>query len=461
MDLFDYMREANMKQEAPLASRLRPATLEEVVGQEHIIGKNKLLYRAIKADKLSSLIFYGPPGTGKTTLAQVIANTTSAQFTQMNATVAGKKDMEEVVANAKASAGMYGKKTILFIDEITRINDLDYNFHKLLDHYKLVGTKIICAGTDSYLLSLSQQDTALGRLHLIRFLPILFEDLKAIDDSLTFKAFCLNGKMFTNDNQATIIANNIFHSIDRSVSSKNTLQGEQIEDIKDAIMLLIELLLGAIRNKLPALKIKIVYSKYIIEEQKFFEINNINKDMVNAVFNILITLNAIDAISRYSISMEEDEYTLVFKDKMFYCTLPMLYHSVLNILTGESLYLTQTYMGTLFEATAITQLEQKIRVSNLTSMVSTFSIREDIIDTYEIDYCIIYDNRVLSLIEFKVNAKKTSKWFYHPAIVGFCTNFEIVNRYIIYLEGESSNNNTDIQYIHIEDFLKNLTNFIS
>lgn len=122
MDLFDYMREINQKQEAPLASRLRPTTLEEVVGQEHIIGKNKLLYRAIKADKLSSLIFYGPPGTGKTTLAQVIAHTTSARFTQINATSAGKKDMEEVVAQAKEAAGMYGKKTILFIDEIHRFN---------------------------------------------------------------------------------------------------------------------------------------------------------------------------------------------------------------------------------------------------------------------------------------------------------------------------------------------------
>lgn len=355
----------------------------------------------------------------------------------------------------------YDSIDLLFIDEITRINDLDYNFHKLLDHYKLVGTKIIYAGTDSYLLSLSQQDTALGRLHLIRFLPLLFEDLKEIDNSLNFKTFCLNGKMFTNDDQAMIIANNIFHSIDRSISSKNTLQGEQIKDIKDAIMLLTELLLGTIRNKLPALKIKIVYSKYIIEEQKFFDIHNLNKDMVNAVFNILITLNAIDAISRYSISIEEEEYTLEFKDKMFYCTLPMLYHSVLKVLTGESLYLTQTYLETLFEATAITQIEQKIRVSNLTNMVSTFSIREDIIDTYEIDYCIIYDNRILSLIEFKVNAKKTSKWFYHPAIVGFCNNFEKVNRYIIYLEGESSNNSTDIRYIHIEDFLKNLNNFIS
>lgn len=122
MDLFDYMRENNKEKESPLASRMRPTTLDEVVGQQHIIGKDKLLYRAIKADKLSSLIFYGPPGTGKTTLAKVIANTTSAQFRQINATVAGKKDMEEVVKEAKDMLGMYGKKTILFIDEIHRFN---------------------------------------------------------------------------------------------------------------------------------------------------------------------------------------------------------------------------------------------------------------------------------------------------------------------------------------------------
>ena len=122
MDLFEYMRNTNMEKESPLAARLRPKTLEEVVGQQHIIGKDKLLYRAIKADKLSSILFYGPPGTGKTTLAKVIVNTTSAEFTQINATVAGKKDMEEVVAKAKDVQGMYGKKTILFIDEIHRFN---------------------------------------------------------------------------------------------------------------------------------------------------------------------------------------------------------------------------------------------------------------------------------------------------------------------------------------------------
>ena len=122
MDLFEYMRASSMEKESPLAARIRPATLDEVVGQQHIIGKDKLLYRAIRADKLSSLIFYGPPGTGKTTLAKVIANTTSAEFTQINATVAGKKDMEEVVRAAKDTMGMYGKRTILFIDEIHRFN---------------------------------------------------------------------------------------------------------------------------------------------------------------------------------------------------------------------------------------------------------------------------------------------------------------------------------------------------
>lgn len=122
MDLFDYMRENNMEKESPLASRMRPATLDEIVGQKHIIGHDKLLYRAIKADKISSVIFYGPPGTGKTTLAKVIANTTSAEFCQINATVAGKKDMEEVVNKAKERMAAVGKKTILFVDEIHRFN---------------------------------------------------------------------------------------------------------------------------------------------------------------------------------------------------------------------------------------------------------------------------------------------------------------------------------------------------
>ena len=144
MDLFDYMRASTQEQESPLASRMRPTTLDQVVGQKHIIGKDKLLYRAIKADQLGSIIFYGPPGTGKTTLAKVIANTTSASFRQINATVAGKKDMEDVVKEAKDALGMYGKKTILFVDEIHRFNKSQQDY---LLPYVEDGTLILIGAT--------------------------------------------------------------------------------------------------------------------------------------------------------------------------------------------------------------------------------------------------------------------------------------------------------------------------
>lgn len=110
MDLFDYMRSNTMEKEAPLASRLRPATLDEVVGQKHIIGKDKLLYRAIKADKLGSIIFYGPPGTGKTTLAKVIAGTTSARFKQLNATVAERRIWRRLCRRQKMPWGCTARR---------------------------------------------------------------------------------------------------------------------------------------------------------------------------------------------------------------------------------------------------------------------------------------------------------------------------------------------------------------
>lgn len=144
MDLFEYMRETAGEKEAPLASRMRPACLEEVVGQEHIIGKDKLLYRAIRADQLRSVIFYGPPGTGKTTLAKVIAATTSAEFRQINATNAGKKDMQDVVEEAERTLAMYQRKTILFIDEIHRFNKGQQDF---LLPYVENGTVILIGAT--------------------------------------------------------------------------------------------------------------------------------------------------------------------------------------------------------------------------------------------------------------------------------------------------------------------------
>ena len=176
MDLFDYVREQNMEKESPLASRLRPTTLEEVVGQKHIIGKDKLLYRAIKADKISSVIFYGPPGTGKTTLAKVIANTTSAEFTQINATVAGKKDMEEVVKQAKELQGMYRKKTILFIDEIHRFNkgQQDYLLPFVED-----GT-IILIGATTENPYFEVNGALLSRSSIFELYPLSKEDIKIL-----------------------------------------------------------------------------------------------------------------------------------------------------------------------------------------------------------------------------------------------------------------------------------------
>lgn len=176
MDLFDYMREQTREKESPLASRLRPATLEEVVGQQHIIGKGKLLYRAIKADKLSSVLFYGPPGTGKTTLARVIANTTSAAFTQINATAAGKKDMEQVVAKAKETAGMYGRKTILFIDEIHRFNKGQQDY--LLPFVEDGTLTLIGATTENPYFEVN--GALLSRSVIFELKPLSAEDIKAL-----------------------------------------------------------------------------------------------------------------------------------------------------------------------------------------------------------------------------------------------------------------------------------------
>lgn len=176
MDLFEYAREQNMEKEAPLASRLRPVTLDEVVGQQHILGKDKLLYRAIKADKLSSVIFYGPPGTGKTTLAKVIAHTTSAEFTQINATVAGKKDMEAVVEKAKQLRGMYRRRTILFVDEIHRFNkgQQDYLLPFVED-----GT-IILIGATTENPYFEVNGALLSRSSIFELYPLKKEDIKTL-----------------------------------------------------------------------------------------------------------------------------------------------------------------------------------------------------------------------------------------------------------------------------------------
>jgi len=176
MDIFDYMRENKMDKESPLASRLRPTDISEVVGQKHIIGEDKLLYRAIKADKISSIIFYGPPGTGKTTLAKVIANTTSSEFVQMNATISGKKDMEAVVKTAQSNLGMYGKKTILFVDEIHRFNKAQQDY--LLPFVEDGTVTLIGATTENPYFEVN--GALISRSRIFELKPLSKDDIKEL-----------------------------------------------------------------------------------------------------------------------------------------------------------------------------------------------------------------------------------------------------------------------------------------
>lgn len=176
MDLFDYAREKAGEKESPLASRMRPKRIEEVVGQQHILGEGKLLTRAIKADKLSSVIFYGPPGTGKTTLASVIAETTSADFVRINATTSGKKEMEEVVEQAKRNRAMYGNRTILFVDEIHRFNKAQQDF--LLPFVEDGTVVLIGATTENPYFEVN--GALVSRSIIFELKPLTKEDIKTL-----------------------------------------------------------------------------------------------------------------------------------------------------------------------------------------------------------------------------------------------------------------------------------------
>ena len=178
------MQEKQLKKDAPLAARMRPECLDEVVGQQHIIGKGKMLYRAIMADKLSSVIFYGPAGTGKTTLASVIAHTSSSEFVQINATSAGKKDMETAVEEAKQRLAMYQRRTIMFIDEIHRFNKAQQDY--LLPFVEDGTIILIGATTENPYFEVN--GALLSRSIIFELKPLEKDDIKtllkrAVDDS--------------------------------------------------------------------------------------------------------------------------------------------------------------------------------------------------------------------------------------------------------------------------------------
>ena len=148
MDLFDFSMEKRLEKEAPLAARMRPRTLDEYVGQDHIVGPGKLLRRAIQADRLfSSIILWGPPGTGKTTLAQVIANRTQSHFETLSAVLAGKAELKEVIDAAQERRRLYQKKTTLFVDEVHRWNKAQQD--ALLPHVENGTVLLIGATTEN------------------------------------------------------------------------------------------------------------------------------------------------------------------------------------------------------------------------------------------------------------------------------------------------------------------------
>ncbi|MFN2201920.1 MAG: AAA family ATPase [Caldilineaceae bacterium] len=178
MNLFEQAHRDRMETDAPLAARMRPRTLDEFVGQEHIVGPGRLLRRAIQADQLGSLIFYGPPGTGKTTLAQVIANTTRAHFIALNAVLSGVKEIRAAVAEAQERAEQYGQRTILFVDEVHRFNKAQQD--ALLPWVENGTVIFIGATTENPYFEVNK--ALVSRSRIFQLLPLVEADLRVIVD---------------------------------------------------------------------------------------------------------------------------------------------------------------------------------------------------------------------------------------------------------------------------------------
>jgi putative ATPase len=175
-DLFDARRQELTEQEAPLAARMRPRTLDDFAGQQHIVGPGRLLRRAIQADQLSSVIFYGPPGTGKTTLARIIANTTRAHFIAINAVLAGVNDIRQAVAVAQERRGQFGQRTILFVDEVHRFNKAQQD--ALLPWVENGTVILIGATTENPYFEVNKPLVSRSRIFQLR--PLVEEDLVQI-----------------------------------------------------------------------------------------------------------------------------------------------------------------------------------------------------------------------------------------------------------------------------------------
>jgi len=175
-DLFAARRTELTEKEAPLAARMRPRTLDEFIGQGHIVGPGRLLRRAIQADQLSSVIFYGPPGTGKTTLARIIANTTRGHFIAINAVLAGVNEIRQAIAEAQERRGQFGQRTILFVDEVHRFNKAQQD--ALLPWVENGTVILIGATTENPYFEVNK--ALVSRSRIFQLKPLTEEDLFAV-----------------------------------------------------------------------------------------------------------------------------------------------------------------------------------------------------------------------------------------------------------------------------------------
>ncbi|HIT22692.1 MAG TPA: replication-associated recombination protein A [Candidatus Scybalousia intestinigallinarum] len=233
MKKLNLFEDNNNQEQAPLASRMRPLELDEIVGQQHIIGKDRLLYRAIKADRIESIILYGPPGTGKTTIAKVIANTTDSCFCKLNATNAGIKDVEKVIEEAQFNYGAYQKKTILFIDEIHRFNKTQQDY--LLPFVEGGVVTLIGATTENPYFEVN--NALLSRCRIFELKPLEKNDLiELINRTLSDKTRGLGKANIVIDDEAKEFLADMANGDARSVLNALELAYLTTEPTKEGIL---------------------------------------------------------------------------------------------------------------------------------------------------------------------------------------------------------------------------------
>lgn len=340
----------------------------------------------------------------------------------------------------------------LFIDEVTRIVNMDVNIHELLDLCASKKIKLVISGTDSYLISLSTRDSALGRLNLVRFLPIKYSDIKLLYD-ISFIDYCDKGVSLANNDVVDDLIFTVSNSIEKSfMASKNPIYRMKINEYRLALQTVIEYVISVVQNKIKPPKYELHFPEYIIDDKELLNKSSLTSSEVNEFYYILRQIDVIKVIPRIIVGGESEA--------VFYLSLPAFYSDLIYNATNYNNSNNLGVSGLLFEATAVTQIISILNSKNVWCRI--YSIR-GIGGEYEIDLCIetsLGDGEwCISLIEFKGSQSKYAKYFDHPKILKHCSNFSKINRYTVYAVKSKSPKDIDNK-IYIEDFLENLLDYI-